>query len=53
MTLGNTNNCKDFRDIFGNIDINKYEEAAKTFRPKKIKVLFIAESPPAYDFESQ
>jgi hypothetical protein len=30
-----------------NLDINKYKEAADKFLPEKIKVLFIAESPPA------
>ena len=30
-----------------NIEINKYKEAAGKFLPDKIKVLFIAESPPA------
>jgi len=40
------NPCKDYKEIFGNIDINPYFDAAKRFLPDKIKVLFIFESPP-------
>ena len=38
--------CKDYKKIFGNIDIGPYSVAAKRFLPDKIKVLFIFESPP-------
>ena len=40
------NPCKDYKEIFGSIDINPYFDAAKRFLPDKIKVLFIFESPP-------
>ncbi|MBL7124450.1 MAG: hypothetical protein ISS14_06115 [Actinobacteria bacterium] len=40
------NPCKDYKEIFGNININPYSAAAKIFLPDKIKVLFIFESPP-------
>jgi hypothetical protein len=37
---------KNYREIFGNIDIASYREAAWKFLPDKIKALFIFESPP-------
>lgn len=38
---------KNYKEIFGNISINPYFEAAREFLPKnKIKTLFIFESPP-------
>jgi len=40
------NPCKDYKEIFGNIDVGPYSAAAKRFLPDKIKVLFIFESPP-------
>ena len=36
----------DYKEVFGNIDIDPYREAAERFLPDKIKVLFIFESPP-------
>jgi len=37
---------RNFREIFGNIDVDPYKETALRFLPGTIKVLFIAESPP-------
>jgi len=37
---------KNYQEIFGNIDIIQYREAAERFLPKEIKTLFIFESPP-------
>lgn len=36
----------DYQEVFGNIKIEPYREAAERFLPDKIKVLFIFESPP-------
>ena len=36
----------NYREVFGNINIEPYREAAERFLPDKIKVLFIFESPP-------
>ncbi len=36
----------DYQEVFGNIRIETYREAAERFLPDKIKVLFIFESPP-------
>lgn len=39
-------NKHNYREIFGNINIDLYRKAAERFLPDKIKTLFIFESPP-------